>query len=323
MGGDSEENARFCSIADWRSGARWRVGFRRCEVTRRAAFVAASGRVRADGRSSRPRNTLPAPDRRPRVSFVGRFGTEFAPRRQRLGRLFVSAAKRASSQATTMEAISLRPGGTGPTAGTFASFAMGSRPQVRARTRRALEIRASPPPRGRRRGARAPAQPLATAFRAFTGAPLAIDRQLTSSPRAGPLRVRVQAPELRGRDQVHQGIHRAVQRGASNAAAPPSGGRGQPSPRDRTHQGFGRSFHRPPVCLFCCRLFVFFRERRARRSRDASAPLRRAPFVFLSRRERRRLTRFVHHVRASYYIRTRRRDARRCPSSSRRPLWRL
>ena len=236
---------------------------------------------------------------------------------------FLSAAKRASSQATTMEAISLRPGGTGPTAGTFASFAMGSRPQVRARTRRALEIRATPPPRGRRRGARAPAQPLATAFRAFTGAPLAIDRQLTSSPRAGPLRVRVQAPELRGRDQVHQGIHRAVQRGASNAAAPPSGGRGQPSPRDRTHQGFGRSFHRPPVCLFCCRFFVFFRERRARRSRDASAPLRRAPFVFLSRRERRRLTRFVHHVRASYYIRTRRRDARRCPSSSRRPLWRL
>ena len=132
--GDSEENARFCSIADdWRSGARWRVGFRRCEVTRRAAFVAASGRVRADGRSSRPRNTLPAPDRRPCVSFVGRFGTEYAPRRQRLGRLFVSAAKRASSQATTMEAISLRPGGTGPTAGTFASFAMGSRPQVRAR----------------------------------------------------------------------------------------------------------------------------------------------------------------------------------------------
>ena len=64
------------------TGGLARVGFRRCEVTRRAAFVAASGRVRADGRSSRPRNTLPAPDRRPRVSFVGRFGTEFAPRRR-------------------------------------------------------------------------------------------------------------------------------------------------------------------------------------------------------------------------------------------------
>ena len=179
MGGDSEENARFCSIADWRSGARWRVGFRRCEVTRRAAFVAASGRVRADGRSSRPRNTLPAPDRRPCVSFVGRFGTEYAPRRQRLGRLFVSAAKRASSQATTMEAISLRPGGTGPTAGTFASFAMGSRPQVRARTRRALEIRASPPPRGRRRGARAPRSPSRQLFVRLRAPPW---RSIGSSP---------------------------------------------------------------------------------------------------------------------------------------------
>ena len=215
------------------------------------------------------------------------------------------------------------PGGHGAHRGNLRQLRHGIQAAgTRADTARARDPRDPSAARPSPRSARARAAPR-DSFSCVYGAPLAIDRQLTSSPRAGPLRVRVQAPELRGRDQVHQGIHRAVQRGASNAAAPPSGGRGQPSPRDRTHQGFGRSFHRPPVCLFCCRFFVFFRERRARRSRDASAPLRRAPFVFLSRRERRRLTRFVHHVRASYYIRTRRRDARRCPSSSRRPLWRL
>ena len=191
------------------------------------------------------------------------------------------------------------PGGHGAHRGNLRQLRHGIQAAgTRADTARARDPRVPSAARPSPRSARARAAPR-DSFSCVYGAPLAIDRQLTSSPRAGPLRVRVQAPELRGRDQVHQGIHRAVQRGASNAAAPPSGGRGQPSPRDRTHQGFGRSFHRPPVCLFCCRFFVFFRERRARRSRDASAPLRRAPFVFLSRRERRRLTRFVHHVRAS------------------------
>ena len=90
------------------------------------------------------------------------------------------------------------------------------------------------PPRGLHpRSARARAAPSATAFCAFTGAPFAIERQLTSPPRAGPLRVHVQAPQLRGRDQVHQGLHRAVQRGASSAATRRlAAAKGLP-PRDR------------------------------------------------------------------------------------------
>jgi hypothetical protein len=232
-----------------------------------------------------------------------------------------------------METISLRPGGTGPTAGTFASFAMGSRPQVRARTRRALEIRAPPPPRGRRRGARAPAQPLATAFRAFTGAPLAIDRQLTSSPRAGPLRVRVQAPQLRGRDQVHQGLHRAVQRGASNAAAPPPAGAGSlprviaPPIRALVAPSYGRQ------SVFSgndeTKGFFFFlnvaRDSLARRLRPPSerrSSVRRAPRTTTST-DTFGPPRTRHRVSLSLSVASsrRRRDARRCPSSSRRPLW--
>ena len=121
------------------------------------------------------------------------------------------------------------PGGHGAHRGNLRQLRHGIQAAgTRADTARARDPRV-PSARAAVAEERARAQPLATAFRAFTGAPLAIDRQLTSSPRAGPLRVRVQAPELRGRDQVHQGIHRAVQRGASNAAAPPSSGRGQPS----------------------------------------------------------------------------------------------
>ena len=75
-----------------------------------------------------------------------------------------------------------------------------------------------------------PRSPSPTAFCAFTGAPFAIERQLTFPPRAGPLRVHVQAPQLRGRDQVHQGLHRAVQRGASNGATRHPDRANQPSP---------------------------------------------------------------------------------------------
>lgn len=204
--------------------------FRRCEVIRRAAFVAASGRVRADGRSSRPRNTLPAPDRRPRVSFVGRFGAEFAPRRHRLGRLFVRRQARVETSHDDGNHLP-PPGGHGTHRGNLRQLRHGIQAAgTRAYTTRTLSS-APRPPRALATPTRArPRSPSPTAFCAFTGAPFAIERQLTFPPRAGPLRVHVQAPQLRGRDQVHQGLHRAVQRGASNGATRHPDRANQPSP---------------------------------------------------------------------------------------------
>lgn len=172
MGGDSEENARFCSIADdWRSGARWRVGFRRCEVTRRAAFVAASGRVRADGRSSRPRNTLPAPDRRPRVSFVGRFGAEFAPRRHRLGRLFVRRQARVETSHDDGNHLP-PPGGHGTHRGNLRQLRHGIQAAgTRADTARARDPRVPSAARPSPRSARARAAPR-DSFSCVYGRPL-------------------------------------------------------------------------------------------------------------------------------------------------------
>ena len=129
------------------------------KVTRRAAFVAASGRVRADGRSSRPRNTLPAPDRRPRVSFVGRFGTEFAPRRPETRQTF--RVRRQARVETRHDGSHLPPPrGHGAHRGNLRQLRHG----IQAAGTRAHTTRTRTAPPVRRavftRGARAPAQPL-------------------------------------------------------------------------------------------------------------------------------------------------------------------
>ena len=307
--------------------------FRRCEVIRRAAFAAASGRVRADGRSSRPRNTLPAPDRRPRVSFVGRFGAEFAPRRHRLGRLFVRRQARVETSHDDGNHLP-PPGGHGTHRGNLRQLRHGIQAAgTRAYTTRTLSS-APRPPRALATPTRArPRSPSPTAFCAFTGAPFAIERQLTSPPRAGPLRVHVQAPQLRGRDQVHQGLHRAVQRGASNAAAPPPAGAGSlprviaPPIRALVAPSYGRQ------SVFSgndeTKGFFFFlnvaRDSLARRLRPPSerrSSVRRAPRTTTST-DTFGPPRTRHRVSLSLSVASsrRRRDARRCPSSSRRPLW--
>ena len=133
--------------------------FRRCEVIRRAAFVAASGRVRADGRSSRPRNTLPAPDRRPRVSFVGRFGAEFAPRRHRLGRLFVRRQARVETSHDDGNHLP-PPGGHGTHRGNLRQLRHGIQAAgTRAYTTRTLSSAPRPPRALALRRARARAAP--------------------------------------------------------------------------------------------------------------------------------------------------------------------
>ena len=121
--------------------------------------------------------------------------------------------------------VSLRPGGyAAGAASPFSSFAMGSKPQVRAR-------RSTSPSHG------APQRPPLPSFelRSRSPPPNPIrDHHLTAPPPrpppprpssalAGPERGQREAPQQRGRRQVHEGVNDAVQGGARRDAAAPAG----------------------------------------------------------------------------------------------------
>jgi len=121
--------------------------------------------------------------------------------------------------------VSLRPGGDAAGAASpFSSFAMGSKPQVRAR-------RSTSPSPG------APQRPPLPSFelRSRSPPPNPIrDHHLTAPPPrpppprpssalAGPERGQRETPQQRGRRQVHEGVHDAVQGGARRDAAAPAG----------------------------------------------------------------------------------------------------
>ena len=173
-----------------------------------------SGRVRADGRSSRFRHTSPEKDRRLSRSFGTRSTRSVRSSRRDGNNLCPPPTVLRGS--FIMEAISLRPGGTA-TAGTFASFAMGSRPQVRA-----LHGLHSRREGGTTDGqAFAPRRPHAISTRtdskhAFVRLRWRITQTdsphppLPSLPTKGPVRNQLEKALLRGRDQIHQGLHCAV-----------------------------------------------------------------------------------------------------------------
>ena len=122
--------------------------------------------------------------------------------------------------------VSLRPGGDAAGAASpFSSFAMGSKPQVRARRSTSPSPGAPqrpPRPRSNFDLARRRQTPSVTIIY-LTAPPPRPPPPRPSSALAGPERGQCEAPQQRGRRQVHEGVHDAVQGGARRDAAAPAG----------------------------------------------------------------------------------------------------